>query len=422
MPSTKMTTRIRVPAMLVAFLCVGLPPNAAGVSPFWPRFHGPKGDNISSDTRLLKQWPEAGPRLLWIAEGLGQGYASVTLAGGMIYTAGDSDKQDVVTAMDLDGKVRWRFENGPSWQKSVPGARGTPTVDRGRVYHESALGSVVSLDARTGRRIWGRDLVKELGGRYGGWGYAESLVVDGRHVICCPGGDTAIVALEKESGKIAWRSPSAGEPAGYATPIVAECGRLRMVLTMSERSLIGVNADTGALLWKLEHVNPNYVANCVTPVYHEGRVFVSCGYGKGCALLKVNVSGKSAAVEPVWSNTDLDNRHGGVLLLDGHLYGASQVTHKGRWVCLDWETGRLSYAEKGVGEGSVTSAAGMLYVLSEQRKVGLLRATPTGHEVVSQFQLPQEGGGASWAHPVVCGGRLYLRYGSRLYAYDVRAD
>ena len=414
------TTAFGISAVLVGLLCRGGLLAATGAGQSWPRLHGPKGDNISTETGLLEKWPEHGPKLLWTAKGIGHGFASVTLAEGMIYTAGDVDKLNVITALDLDGGIQWRFENGSSWLKPTPGARGTPTIDGKRLYHENAHGSVVCLDAKTGQKVWARSIAKEFGGRSSSWGYTESLVIDRDHVICCPGGAAAMVALDKTTGDTVWKSPSANEPAGYATPILAEHQGLRMILTMSEKSLIGVNADTGDLLWRFEHYNPRYVANCVSPVYHDGHVFISGGYGKGSVLLRIDVDGDKAAVTPVWRAEGLDNRHGGVILLNGFLYGASQWSNKGRWVCLEWATGRLTYAERGVGEGSPTSADGMLYTLSERRKVGLVKATPTAHEVISQFSVPQGGRGATWAHPVVCAGRLYIRHGDRLYAYDVR--
>ena len=413
---------LQVSAMLMALLAGHGHAVAQAAEPFWPQFHGPNGHNISTETGLPTTWPEGGPTLLWTAEGLGHGFGTVTIADGMIYAAGDIGESCVITAMDLDGAVQWRFENGASWRGPTPGARPTPTMDGGRVYGENAHGAVVCLDAGTGHKIWGRNIAEEFGGKYSSWGYAESLVIDGDRVICCPGGDAAMVALDKETGETIWQSPSAGEPAGYSTPVLGEYQGLRMLLTMGEKSLIGVNADTGDLLFRFEHYTPRYVANCVSPIYHDGHVFISGGYGKGSVLLKINADGATATVEPVWSTEDLDNRHGGVILLDGFLYGASQVTSKGRWCCLEWETGRLMYAEPGVGEGSLTCAEGMLYTLSEKRNVGLVKATPAGHEVVSQFAIPEGGAGATWAHPVVCGGRLYIRHGDRLYAYDARAD
>jgi outer membrane protein assembly factor BamB len=210
-----------------------------------------------------------------------------------------------------------------------------------------------------------------------------------------------------------------GEPASYVSPIVAEYQGLRMIITMSQKCLIAVNADTGDLLWRFEHYTEKYVANCVTPIYHEGHVFVTGGYGKGCVLLAIRVNGRKATIEPVWRTEDLDNRHGGVVLLDGYIYGASHQTNKGKWACLDWKTGRLMHAERGLGQGSLTSADGMLYALNEHRKIGLVKPTPAGHQVVSQAEIPAGGEGPSWAHPVVRGGRLYVRHDEFLYAFDV---
>ncbi|PIU91000.1 MAG: hypothetical protein COZ06_25970 [Armatimonadetes bacterium CG_4_10_14_3_um_filter_66_18] len=414
-------TSFQAPALLIATLCSGGPAAVAEEAPSWPQFRGPQGDGVSTETGLLKQWPEAGPKLLWTAEGLGFGFGSVTVGGGRIYAAGDRDKHTVVTALNMEGAVQWQFENGASWDDPTPGGRSTPTFDGGRVYHENGHGAVVCLAADTGEKLWGRNQAEEFGGRFSSWGYAESPIIDGDHVLCCPGGETAMVALNKTTGETVWKSASSGEPAGYSTPILAEYQGLRLVLTMSEKSLIGVNADTGDLLFRFEHFTPRYVANCVSPLYHDGHILVSGGYGKGCVLLKLGIAGKQATVEPVWRTENLDNRHGGILLLDGFLYGASQWTNKGKWVCLEWQTGALRYAEPGVGEGSVTSAEGLLYTLSEGRKMGLVKATPEGHEVISQFSLPAGGKGATWAHPVVRGGRLYVRHGDLLHAFDVRA-
>jgi outer membrane protein assembly factor BamB len=200
-------------------------------------------------------------------------------------------------------------------------------------------------------------------------------------------------------------------------PSLAEYGGLRMVLTMTAKALIGVNADTGDLLFRYPHKTA-YDVNALMPIFHNGQIFISSGYGSGSELLKVQVDGDQAAVEKVWSSKDLDNHHGGVLLLDGYLYGSS---FRGKWVCLDWKTGETMYSESGVGKGSLTYAEGMLYTLSEKSRMGLVKATPEGHEVISEFRLPQGGEGPSWPHPVVCGGRLYIRHSDYLYVYDVRA-
>lgn len=394
------------------------PAAAKPAGPFWPRFCGPNGDNISTDTGLLKEWPKGGPKQLWAAKGLGEGFASVTIADGRIYTAGNVDGKTMVIALDMDGKPLWQTPNGPAWTGDSPGTRGTPAVDGDRVYHESPLGDVICLDAKTGEKIWGVNILKEFEGENIQWALSESLLVDGDRVVCCPGGKKAsVAALDKKTGKTIWTTKSTGDKAGYATPALAEYQGLRMLLVMNQKAFLGVNADGGDLLWRHEHVT-SYDVNATMPIFHDGQVFITSGYGSGSEMLKVTVEGKKASVESLWKSKDLDNHHGGVLLLDGYLYGAA---YGGPWVCLDWRTGKRMYRERGAGKGSLTCAEGMLYTLSERNQMGLVPATPKEHKVVSQFKVPSGGEGPSWAYPVVCGGRLYIRHAGQLFAYDIQA-
>ena len=399
-------------------LPVSAAPVPSGEGAFWPCFHGPNGDNISPDTGLLQEWPDAGPPLVWTAEGIGHGFSGVTIAGDLIYTDGNIDDKTTVTAIDMDGQVRWQSPIGKGWTGSHDGTRGTPTIDGNRVYHESPMGDVVCLDAKTGEKIWGVNILDEFDSKNIKWALAESVLIDGDRVICSPGGPKAsVVALDKKTGQTVWTGGSTGDLAGYATPTIAECGGLRMILTMSAKALIGVNADNGDLLFRHEHIT-KYDVNALKPIYHDGRVFISSGYGSGSAMVKLDVQGGKVTAEEVWTFKELDNHHGGVMLLDGYLYGSSA---RGMWICLDWKTGEKMYGERGIGKGSVTFADGMLYMMNEKRGVGLAKPTPAGHTVVSRFEIPAGGREPTWAHPVVCGGRLYLRHSDRLFAYDVRA-
>jgi hypothetical protein len=401
---------------------LGSPPLLATEDAFWPQFHGPERDNRSTDTGLLKRWPEGGPKLLWKTRGIGHGFANVSMADGRIYTAGSIDANTVITAMDMDGQILWQVANGKAWEEPVSGARGTPTIDGRRLYHEGPYGDVVCLDAKTGKRIWGLNILDKFHGKNIRWALSESLLIDGEHVICCPGGqETAMVALDKNTGETVWKSPSAGDRAGYGSPTLAEYRGLRMILTMTSKALIGVDADTGDLLWRHEHIT-RYDENISTPIFHDGHIFVSTPFEAGSELVKVNVDGRKVSVDRVWQTDELDNQHGGTVRVDGYVYGACRAQNNAKWVCLDWKTGRKMYAERGVGRGSLTYADGMLYTLSERARMGLVKATPNGHEVVSQFPLPPGGEGLSWAHPVVCGGRLYIRHSDFLYVYDVRAN
>ena len=388
---------------------------------FWPQFHGPKGDNISTDKGLLKKWPEAGPSLVWTAKELGGGWSSVSIAAGRIFTAGDVDEKTFVFALSADdGKLLWKKEIGPAWADTGkwPGAHGTPTVDGDRLYFESATGDVACLNVADGAIVWTKNILKDFDAPNIIWAIAESVVIDGDRLICCPGGPKAsVVALDKKTGSQVWAAKSTGDKAGYATPAIAECRGLKMILTMNAKALIGVAADDGELLFRHEH-QTRFDVNATTPALIGDQIFITSGYGAGSEMLKLTVEGRKASVERVWENKKLDNHHGGVLVLDGHIYSAAAG---GSWMCLEWATGKQTYSDRGVGKGSLTYADGMLYILSENGgKVGLVEATPAGHKIASQFKIPEGGNGPSWAHPVVAGGRLYIRHGAFLYAYDVR--
>jgi outer membrane protein assembly factor BamB len=384
----------------------------------WPQFHGAAGDNISTETGLLKQWPDGGPELVWTAKGMGDGFASVSVADGLVYTAGNIDGKTVITAMDLDGKVLWQTPCGEGWTKSFPGVRATPTIDGDRLYFESPLGDVVCLDAKTGEQLWGLNILEKFGGQNIQWALAESVVIDGDNAICCPfGSQGSIVALDKRTGETVWVAESVGDKAGYATATLAEFAGLRMVLAMSAKALVGVNADNGDLLFRYEHLTKHDV-NALKPICADGRVFISSGYKAGSEMVQLTAAGGKVTAEQAWESKDMDNHHGGVILWDGYLYGADS---KRNWVCFDWDSGETKYSESGVGKGSATCADGMLYTFAESGgKVGLVKPTPEGHQVVSEFQIPKGGEGKSWAHPVVCGGRLYLRHGDFLFVYDVK--
>jgi outer membrane protein assembly factor BamB len=386
---------------------------------FWPQFHGPNRDNISSEKGLLKQWPENGPKLIWTAKGLGHGFSTVSIASGMIYTAGNIDKDTVITALDLNGKELWRAKNGKAWTRDYPGTRGTPTIDGTRVYHQSPLGNIVCLAAKTGKIIWEVDILQKVRSKNSKWALAESLLIDGDHVISCPGGpQTCMVALNKNTGEFVWKAPSTGELAGYSSPILVAYQGLRILMTLTAKAIIGVNADTGELLWHVKH--ESYAdENVLIPIYHEGHVFIST-LAAGSVKWKIKVKDGKASLEELWRSREMDNHHGGVILLDGKLYGTSTVRNSKKWICLDWQTGKKKFMDKGVGKGSLTYADGMLYTFSIDRVMGLVRPTDKGFELISSFEIPPGGKGKSWAHPVICGGRLYLRHGDFLYAYNVR--
>ena len=382
---------------------------------FWPQFHGPNRDNISTEKGLLKKWPVNGPTLLWMTRGLGHGFSSISISDGMIYTASSIGNNTVVIALNLEGKVLWKVKNGMPWTGAHPGSRGTPTIDGNRLYHQSPHGSFVCLNAKTGDIIWGFNIIEKFNSKIPTWALSESLLVDGDHLISCPGGpQTCMVALDKTNGSVVWKAPGIGELAGYSSPILIEYKELRIIITLTSKSLIGVNADNGEILWRIKHES-YYDENIMVPIFHEGYVFISTP-GAGSVKWKLNVKDGKVSLEEIWRTQQLHNHHGGVILVNENLYGWSTVRNKNFLVCLDWKTGGIKYMDKCV-EVSLTYADGMLYALSVDGVMGLVQPTPIRHKLVSYFKIPKGGKGKSWAHPVVCGGRLYIRHGEFLYAY-----
>lgn len=387
--------------------------------PEWPQFHGPKRDSKSEETGLLERWPAEGPRLLWMAKGIGEGYSSVSYAEGLVYTTGNIEAHTVITALDLNGGTRWTFKNGPAYKRSQPGTRSTPTITDGHLYHENADGDVVCLAAKTGKHVWSRNVVETFGGRIPQWGLAESLLVDGEKVICTPGGPKAgMVALDRRTGKTIWVSSTIDDEPGFCSPIAFEDGGVRQIATLMAKSVIGVSAETGILLWKVNHVTP-YNENITSPIFHRGYILISTR-STGTKLLRLEGQGSSVSAAIAWETDKLDNQHEGLVLLDGSVYGSCLTRLNGPWVCMDFLTGEVKHAAPGIGRASLCYADGMFYLLNHEGKAALVRATPERFDLISSFDLPSLGRGPSWAHPVVCNGRLFLRHDDYLFCYSVK--
>lgn len=422
-----MAMKIRVLSiLLVAAWAVATAAPAHGAEPSWPCYRGVERDNKSAETGLMQAWPKEGPPLLWTAPDLGHGYSSVAVAGGRIFTSGMTDKKTFVVALDPSGKQLWRRQNGESWQATrqqswaVPysGARGTPTVDGDTVYHLSEMGRLAAFDVATGDERWHVDLIETFKAPRPKYGYAESVLILGERLICCPGGETGyIAALNKRTGKTLWANPEPKDPIGYASPVAATIGGMEQIISVSGGHVFAIRPDTGASLWQYA-IGNSRSNNATDVIVHDGQVFASSGYGTGCMLLKPERQADGRfSVKPVWTSKLLDNHHGGVLLLDGCLYGAGHES-KG-WFCLKFATGQPLW--QAPGKGSLTYADHRLYCLDEKGTMSLLQATPEKWTVAGSFTVPSGGHGDFWAHPVVCGGRLYLRHSEKLFAYQIAA-
>ena len=388
-------------------------------SPWWPQFHGPQRDNISRETGLLKNWPEEGPSLAWKYSECGRGYAAVSIAGGLIFTTGDFGDEEFVLALDLSGKLKWKSPNGKAWKGAQPGARTTPTYHDGVVYQMNATGRLTAFVAATGKPLWTVELEEQFDAKHNFWGYAENVIIEGDMLLCMPGGAKGrVVALDRTTGKTIWANTEIADRAGYSSPVVVTHNGFRQFITLARETILAVDIKTGKLLWTHEH-RGTCDQNVTSPVYHEGAVLVSSGHKGGSRMVKINPDG--GGVTEVWFGTDLDNCHGGVMFLNGHLYGSGCRLYKKGLVCVEFVTGKTIYKATEIGKTSVTYADGRLYCYGNDGTMALVDATPQQAKIISKFTPDWSQKPPCLSHPVVCGGRLYLRHLDELFVYDIRA-
>jgi outer membrane protein assembly factor BamB len=378
----------------------------------WPQWRGQNRDGISNETGLLSSWPSGGPKVIWKISGLGVGYSSFSIVNGRMYTQGQRGNQEFVLALDVKTGLKvWETPTSRSFENDRgSGPRGTPTFDNGKLYAMTGEGTVVSMDAATGKILWQLDSVKKFGATIPHWGYSESPLIDGDRVIVMPGGRGAsLVSLDKRTGEVQWKTGD--DYAGYSSAILADVNGTKEVIALSGLSAFGVQESTGELLWRYGKI-ANNVANIATPIYHDGAVFLSTAYDTGCALLKLNPKG----MQEVYFNRDMMNHYSSSVLVDGILYGYSNALLS----AMDFKTGKQLWKNRSVGKGSVTYAEKHLYALGEDGVVGLIEASPTAYKEVSRFEY-QKGSLPSWSPLVISDGRLYLRDQDNLTSYDIKA-
>jgi outer membrane protein assembly factor BamB len=420
------------------FLCWGvslasLPTLAMAQSPGkgWPSFRGPGRTAVAPDKGLLSEWPKAGPKLLWEASGAGRGYSSLAIVDGRIYTLGDApttadDKDEYLLCFDQNtGKQLWKSKTGPAWAEGKPpwhSSRSTPTVDGDRVYLLTAHGDLVCCST-DGKEVWRKNLKQDFGGsKADGWGYSESVLVDGDKVVCTPGGpQNTMVALNKKTGDLLWSTPRPEDRgAGHASIVPSEIGGTRVYVQTTGSGAMGVRAKDGKLLWTYDIDKTTAVAP--SPIIRGDLAFFTAGYGRGGALLKqIPGAGGEVTVEEIYPlKKELANKHGGVVLVGDYLYGDSD--DRGNPFCAEFMTGKVTWHGRGSGRNSASMAAadGHLYVRYADGMMTLVEANPEAFKEVGAFEIPESGERPSWSHPVILDGKLFLREGDKLLCYDLR--
>ena len=382
----------------------------------WPQWRGPNRDGVSTETGLLQKWPPEGPPLRWKVQGAGEGYSTVSVSGGRLFTMGAWNGKEYVVAFDAEtGKRLWASRSGKRYEHNRGGGpRGTPTVDGDWLYALGANGDLSCLDVATGKVQWSVNLLQKFDASNIGWGISESpLVLEDRVLVNAGGQDASIVAFDKHTGSVLWQSQS--DRAGYSSAVFTDAGGIPEAIFFTGERALGVDVRNGKLLWEYGDV-ANRTANVATPIVFDRYVFLSSDYGTGCVLLELTPRKDRILAEEVYFHRNMRNHHSSSVLVGDFLYGFSGSI----LTALHFKEGKVSWKHRSVGKGSLVYADGHLYCFSEKGVMGLVEANLSEYVEKGRFQIPT-GSWPTWSHPVVVGGNLYLRDQDTLYSFDVKA-
>jgi outer membrane protein assembly factor BamB len=405
----------------VTVACCSLPGAAAD----WPQWRGPQRTGISTETGLLQEWPAGGPKLVWRVTNVGAGFSTPSVVGDRLYLlSNEGMASEFVRALAVgDGKQAWSTRIGkvgnPEQQPAYPGSRSTPTIDGDVLYALGSDGDLAALDLPTGRVRWKKSLRADFGGEPGTWGYSESPLVDGDVLVVTPGGRTSLVALNKKTGGEIWRSVvPGGEAAGYASIAIVSTGGIKQYVTFLQKGIVGVDARSGAFLWRDNRTGDGSAANIPTPVVSGAGVYNATNQGGGALVTLTAAAGKVTA-QPAYHERRLPGSNGGSVVIDGYLYGTNATS----LLCVEFTSGAVKWQERGIGTASVVYVDGRLYLRGEEGDVALVEPSPGGYREKGRFTppgAPERGAAKAWPHPVVANGRLYVRDLGTLWSYDVR--
>lgn len=390
------------------------------------QWRGPQRDGIYPEKGLADVWPSSGPLQLLAVDGMGTGWSSPVTNGKAIYVTGRKDSLEYLTSVDFSGKINWKVAFGNKWTAGFPDTRCTPTLEGNKVYVQSGTGRMSCFDATTGKLIWSVEVDKLFKCFYDVYGNAEAPLIVDNKIISSPMGTVAgVVALDKNTGKVIWQSKPIFGRRSFASPILYQYKNFKYILTQSNEVLAAVNAENGEVMWTWQrfkgrpekHFGWNTIVN--TPIFKNDEIYITKGYHDPSIMLKMAADGRSVSVK--WKNPVLDCHIGGVVLVDGYIYGSTWTNNdKGNWACLKWDNGQKMYETPWINKGAIIFADNKLYCVEEKTgNVALVKLNPNKFEVVSSFKI-NKGSGMYWSHPVINDGKLFIRHGTYLLVYNIK--
>ena len=379
------------------------------------QWRGVDRSGIYTETGLKTSWGEDGPPMLWYFNGLGYGYSSPVAAGDRIFVTGMENGIGTIFVFDTRGNLVNSVVYGPEWTRNYDGVRGSITPYDGRLYLISGYGVIYCFDQRTLNLIWSRNLLEDFNAPNIRWGITESPLIVGDKVIATPGGtEHNVVALNRHNGQLIWSTPGMGNQSSYTSPMFIGTQQVPLVVQMTGHHTLGIHAETGEMLWSFPNTNQHQMHGN-TPIYSNGMVLITSGYGRGSTMLRLTNGGRS--VEEVWHNQLLDNQQGGMVKVGNYVFGSGHASR--RWFATNWNTGEIVWEASGEAMGVTIANNDMLYIYTDRGDMILARATPERFDIVSRFRVPFASN-QHWAHPIIYNGVLYIRHKDTLMAFNIK--
>jgi len=391
-------------------------------------FRGVERSGHFNETGLLNEWPENGPDLVLEIEGIGKGFSQPIVAENKIFISGiKEDTIDVLSAYNFKGEMLWETAYGHSWTNTYIDSRSTPTYENGKIFIVSGLAQINCVNAETGEIIWSLDAIKEYKAEVHKHGESESLLLIDNAVVYTTGGEeNTMIALNKNDGSLIWKSKSLGGAKSYASATLINHNGHKIILAQTTKNLIAISAEDGEIFWHYDliqyHLHKSGVGAQTNPViYFNNELFVTSGYNHPGIKFALSEDGRSAEV--IWKNDTIDTHIGGVVLVDGNLFGSNwQSNSRGKWASVNWETGRTNWETAWENKGSIISADNRLYLFEEKRgNIALVEPGSDSLNIISTFKI-ENGMGPHWANPAIYDGKLFIRHGNFLMVYNIKDE
>ncbi|MFA6400189.1 MAG: PQQ-binding-like beta-propeller repeat protein [Salinivirgaceae bacterium] len=381
------------------------------------QWRGINRDGIYNETQLLKSWSESGPDLIWSVETIGNGYGSPVITDENIFVNGEIDTISHVFAFDTKGQLVWKTPNGKEYTGSsnkYVGSRSTPTVAGDLVYACSGNGRITCLEVQSGKEKWTLEMSEKFDGMMNYWGYAESLLIDNDKLYCFPGGTNInVAALNRFTGDIIWTSKALGDTVSYCSPMIIKLPSVNLLVNLTSFYIMGLDANTGELLWSQPQNNVTYKQQCNTPLYSDDFIYYVAGDGNGAVKLKLSPDGKN--ITEIWSNAAIKNNFNGFVKMGGYLFSTDRSK---KLKCIDANKGTVTDSLQ-IVKGSLIAADSMLYCYSDNGEISLINLTGTKMEITGKMKC-NLGSNEHFAHPVINNGVIYIRHGKALMAYNIK--